>query len=99
MSQSAVALHATFTARAGHAETVRELLDGYAKLVRAEPGNVLFAASQLKFDDHSFFVYEEYANQAAFDVHLAAEYGAVFNGKLQPLITEPESALTFLDLI
>lgn len=43
-----------------------------------------------------FVVTEAYRDAAAFAEHLAAPYGAVFNGALAPLIVERGSVLTFL---
>ncbi len=94
-----IALHATFTAQPGRAEEIAELLRDYAERVQAEPGNQLFAASQLDSNPDSFFVYEEYTDQSAFDTHLSAPYGAVFNANLSPLIVEPQSVLTLLNRI
>lgn len=92
-----VTLFATFTALPERAETVRALLHDYGSTVQREEGNSVFAASQLTSDPHKFFVYEEYVDQAAFERHLAATYGAVFNAALEPLIVEPHSELTFLE--
>jgi len=96
MRSNRVILYASFTARAGAAETVAALLADYARTVRTEPGNVLFEASYHADAPEAFFVYEEYVDDAAFQVHLAAPYGAAFNAVLKPLIVEPESQLVFL---
>lgn len=98
MSES-VALYATFTARPGQADTIAGLLEGYAADVRSEPGNRTFEASRLREEPDRFFVYEVYADEAAFAAHLGAPYGATFNAALGPLITEPASELTFLRLL
>ena len=37
-----------------------------------------------------------YRDEAAFDTHIAADYGAVFNAALGPLIEEDGSRLTWL---
>jgi len=93
---AAVILYATFTAAAGNADAVAVLLGDYAATVRKEPGNVLFEASRKATEPDAFFVYEEYADEAAFQAHLNAPYGAPFNAALAPLIVEPQSRLTFL---
>lgn len=93
---SSVILHATFTASAGNAAAIAALLSDYAATVRKEPGNVLFEASCKADQPESFFVYEEYADEAAFQAHLNAPYGAPFNAAITPLILEPQSLLTFL---
>ena len=47
-------------------------------------------------DPDKFFVYEVYADEDAFAAHIAAPYGAPFNARLNELIVEPHSLLTFL---
>lgn len=91
-----VILYATFTATAGNAAAVAVLLGDYAETVRKEPGNVLFEASCKAEEPESFFVYEKYVDEAAFQAHLSAPYGAPFNAALAPLIIEPQSLLTHL---
>jgi len=91
-----VVLYARFTARPGQAQAVAALLADYAAKVRTEPGNRLFEASCRADMPEAFFVYEEYRDEAAFQAHLAAPYGAIFNAALTPLIVEPHSQLVFL---
>jgi quinol monooxygenase YgiN len=91
-----VVLIAEFTARPGEADTVAVLLAGLADDVRREPGNVAFDCYQREEDPHRFVVYEIYRDRAAFEAHIGAEYGAVFNARLRELIVEPNSVLTFL---
>ncbi len=64
--------------------------------VRQEPGNVCFDCWQYVDNPTKFFVFEAYVDEDAFELHLAAPYGAEFNRLLAPLITEPNSMLTFL---
>ncbi len=91
-----VSLIAEFTARAGKAEEVAALLAGLAVDVRAEPGNVVFDTFRRLEAPEKFVVYEIYKDRAAFEAHIGASYGAVFNAKLRELIEEPNSVLTFL---
>lgn len=91
-----VSLIAEFTARPGEGDRVAELLGGLAVDVRAEPGNVVFDCYRRLEDRDRFVVYEIYRDKVAFEAHISAEYGAVFNGKLRELIVEPNSVLTFL---
>ena len=93
---SPVILYATFTASPGNAAIIAALLGEYAELVRKEPGNVLFEASCGADQPESFFVYEEYVDEMAFQAHLSAPYGATFNAAITPLIVEPQSLLTLL---
>lgn len=88
-------LYARFTALPEHLDTVGELLAGLAVKVRSEPGNVQFDV-WLEKDTRTYFVYEVYQDEDAFAAHISAEYGAVFNERLGPLIEEPHSMLTWL---
>lgn len=89
-------LYAEFTAKPGCADEVAALIAGLAEDVRTEPGNVVFEVYQEAEDPNRFFVFEVYRDEAAFQVHIAMPYGAVFNAKLNELIEEPNSQLTFL---
>ena len=77
-------------------DDVAALLSDYAIQVRTEPGNTCFDCCQYADNPAKFFVFEAYVDEDAFQVHLAAPYGAEFNRLLAPLITEPTSILTFL---
>ena len=91
-----VVLIAEFTAKPGQQVVVAGLLEGLAGKVRQEPGNVAFDCYQRQDDPHRFVVYEIYKDRAAFEAHIGADYGAVFNRRLQDLIVEPHSMLTFM---
>lgn len=91
-----VALIAEFTARPGEGDTVARLLAALAADVRREEGNVAFDCYRRADAPDRFVVHEIYRDRAAFAAHLAAPYGAVFNGRLNALILEPHSMLTFL---
>lgn len=91
-----VVLFAEFTAKPGAADRVAELIVGFAETVRAEPGNTTFEVYRRAEDSDRFFVFEEYRDRAAFEEHIGAEAGRVFNAALGPLIVEPASQLTFL---
>ncbi len=90
-------LYAEFTAKPGHEETVAQMIADLGVLVRQEPGNVEFVPYRREDDSARFFVYEIYRDENAFQAHISADYGAVFNEKLAPLIIEPHSQLTWLD--
>ncbi len=94
-----VILYAEFTAKPGCADEVAALLRGLTVDVREEPGNRVFTGLQKREDPSRFFVYEEYDDQAAFEAHIGAPYGAVFNGRLTELIVEDGPQLTFLTAI
>ncbi|KGJ79332.1 hypothetical protein GY21_05370 [Cryobacterium roopkundense] len=91
-----VALYAEFTATPGNLERVRTLIDEFAGVVRAEPGNIRFDAHSVEAHPASIFVYELYRDPAAFEAHLAAPAGAVFNRALTDLVEGGGSTLTML---
>lgn len=91
-----VVLYAEFTAKPGAAEAVEELLREFAQTVRAEPGNIVFDAYRRADSPERFYVFEIYRDRAAFEEHLAADSGRVFNVALGELIVEAGSELTFL---
>ena len=91
-----VVLFAEFTARDGRLTEVLDLVSGLATRVRAEPGNLEFAVYQRQRDPGRLFVFERYRDEAAFQTHLTAEYGAAFNAALADLIVEAGSQLTWL---
>lgn len=91
-----VTLYAEFTALEGQADEVAVLLATLTERVRAEPGNLVFDTYRVKGASRRFFVFEVYRNESAFQEHIAADYGALFNASLSPLIVEDASKLTFL---
>ncbi len=91
-----VTLIAEFTALPGQESAVAELLAGLAIKVRRVEGNVVFDCHRRLENPAKFVVYEIYRDKAAFEAHISAAYGAEFNARLQELIFEPNSVLTFL---
>ena len=91
-----VVLYAEFTARPEQRAEVERLITGLADDVHREPGNLEFTVYQRAEDPCRFFVFERYADQSAFEAHIAAPYGAVFNAALGDLIIEDGSQLSFL---
>ncbi|MER5204779.1 putative quinol monooxygenase [Streptomyces sp. NPDC002825] len=89
-------LLAEFTVLPGNEERVAELVKNYSARVREEPGNLVFEVYTKECSPLAYWIFEVYANEAAFQAHLAAPYGPPFNAALQPLIEEKESVLTFL---
>jgi len=91
-----VILYAEFTAKSGSESEVETLISGLAEDVRREPGNTEFTVYRERDNPRKFFVFEQYRDEAAFDAHITADYGAVFNERLSSLIEEGESQLTWL---
>ena len=91
-----VALYAEFTALPGRGDEVATMIAGLAVDVRREPGNVTFDPHRRVSNPLEFFVYEVYRNADAFQAHITAPYGAVFNAALGDLIEGEGSVLTWL---
>ncbi|MGB3730382.1 putative quinol monooxygenase [Microbacterium sp.] len=90
-------LYAEFRAVPGAGDAVASLVAGYRRVVRAEAGNVRFDAHRVRDEQERFFVYEEYADEAAFARHLSSATNAAFNAALSPLVVGGGSTLTWLD--
>ncbi len=90
------ALYAEFTAKPAQAPRVASLITEYARLVRQEPGNVVFDVYTKRDNASAFWIFEVYADDRAFEEHLRAPYGQPFNEALGPLIEEAQSVLTHL---
>jgi quinol monooxygenase YgiN len=91
-----VILYAEFTAKPGSESQVQTLISDLAQKVRQEPGNTEFTVFRERDNPRKFFVFEEYLDEAGFEAHIRAEYGAIFNRRLDSLIEEAASQLTFL---
>jgi autoinducer 2-degrading protein len=89
-------LIARFTAREGHEDAVRDLLAGYAAVVRADAGTVLFEPSTATERPRDVVVFERYVDEAAFRAHVAAPENAAFNDAVSGHI-ESGVTLEFLD--
>jgi quinol monooxygenase YgiN len=68
-STPAVALAVTWEARAGEADAVADILRRMALAVRSEPGTLRFEPHRSPSNDHVFFLYELFADEAAFAAH------------------------------
>jgi quinol monooxygenase YgiN len=91
-----VVLYAEFTAQDGKADQVQALLLDLTTKVRAEPGNIVFDPHRRQDSPDDFFVYEIYRDDQAFQAHITADYGRVFNEALTDLIIGDGSQLTWL---
>jgi quinol monooxygenase YgiN len=91
-----VILYAEFTATPGSESQVEALISGLAEDVRREPGNTEFTVYRERDNPRKFFVFEQYLDEASFETHISADYGAIFNQRLSNLIEEGESQLTWL---
>jgi quinol monooxygenase YgiN len=65
-----VALAVTWEAKPGEADAVANVLARMTAAVRAsEPGTLLFRPHRSPDNDHLFFLYELFVDQAAFETH------------------------------
>lgn len=68
-------------------ERLRGVFDRYLQQVADhEPGCMLMRVLQDASDPASFLVYAEFADQQAYEAHLASEHVAELRGQLHPLI-------------
>ena len=65
---------ATWKAKPGEQEAVRQLLGRIVASSREEPGCLLFWAHRSMVDDRLFFLYEQYASEQAFREHAASAH-------------------------
>jgi len=89
-------LYAEFTVKPGSEDRVAEMMRQLTNEVRQEPGNQLFLPYIREANPREYFVFEVYEDDAAFQEHISADYGARFNGELADLIEEDGSVLTWL---
>jgi quinol monooxygenase YgiN len=89
-------LYAEFTVKPGSEDRVAEMMRQLTDEVRREPGNQLFLPYTREANPREYFVFEVYEDEAAFQKHISAGYGARFNGELADLIEEDGSVLTWL---
>ncbi|MDR7158074.1 putative quinol monooxygenase [Arthrobacter sp. BE255] len=89
-------LYAEFTVKPGSEDRVAEMMRQLTNEVRQEPGNQLFLPYTRETNPREYFVFEVYEDDAAFQEHISADYGARFNGELADLIEEDGSILTWL---
>lgn len=65
---------ATWIAKPGNEEAVREAIEALVEPSRAEVGNVVYQPSRDLDDPSVFFIYEEYVDGAAYDAHGQSEH-------------------------
>ena len=70
----AYVVSATWRARDGEEERVRELLETVAPLCRAEPACRLYQAHRSTEDPRDFYIYEQYDDEAGFLAHTETDH-------------------------
>jgi quinol monooxygenase YgiN len=73
-STSTLALAVTWEARPGEADAVADILRRMATAVRSEPGVLRFEPHRSPSNDHVFFLYELFADEAAFAAHQQTDH-------------------------
>jgi len=67
-------LSVKWTAKAGEEAAVEQALRQLAEPTRAEPGCLMWQPHRDPDDPRVFFIYEQYADRAAYEAHGAAEH-------------------------
>ena len=70
----AYAVIAKWTAKPDEVEEVERCLTAITPLARAEPGNLQYTVHRDPEDPLLFVIYEQYADEAAFQAHVAAPH-------------------------
>jgi quinol monooxygenase YgiN len=66
--------HATWIAKPGEEETVRDALEKLSPASRDEPGNLYYQAYQSPDEPNTFRIFEVYADNTAFKAHATSPH-------------------------
>ena len=69
LSSGTLALAVTWEAKPGEGDRVAELLARMADAVHSEPGTLAFLPHRSPENEHAFFLYERFVDDAAFAAH------------------------------
>ncbi|GAB2884898.1 putative quinol monooxygenase [Uliginosibacterium flavum] len=69
-----ITLSAVFHAKSGREADLKAALCAMIPEARKEPGTLEYTVHQAKEDPGMFFFYEQFRDQAALDIHMAAPY-------------------------
>jgi quinol monooxygenase YgiN len=90
-----ICIAVTYVIKRGHEQEAIDLFRTMTQHTRAEPGCLMYVAHRSTTDPRRFFLYEQYADQAALDYHRAAPHFEKFvKGGLFP-ITETRTPELF----
>ena len=82
---------AKWTAQAGHEAEVRACIEALVEPSRAEPGSLMYLPHEDPEDPRVFFIYEQYADEAAYQAHGAsAHFQEIAVGRAIPLLESRE---------
>jgi quinol monooxygenase YgiN len=65
---------AKWTAREGKEDRLVEIIEEMTGPSRAEPGNLYYQAQRSPDNPRLFFLYEQYADEAGYEAHMASEH-------------------------
>jgi len=84
---------ATYRAKEGEEERIREVLEQMAAPSRAEPACRFYQAHRSPEDARVFFLYEQYNDQAGYEAHMASEHFVrLIRGEAIPRLESRERA-------
>ena len=63
-----------WTAKDGLEERLQQICDEMTEPSRAEPGCLFYQAQRSAEDPDLFFLYEQYADEAGYEAHMASEH-------------------------
>lgn len=89
MAHGKVTVVATFKAKAGMEETVREAIQALIPPTRAESGCINYDLLQSTEDPSLFMLYENWVSKKVLDEHLAMPYLKDFLGKADGMLRAP----------
>jgi len=70
----AYVVSAYWRAKEGKADRLEEVIGELLEPSRAEPGNVFYQAHRSPDDPQLFYLYEQYADEAAYQAHMDSEH-------------------------
>jgi quinol monooxygenase YgiN len=70
----AYVVSAHWRAKEGKEDRLAELIEELAPPSRAEPGSVFYQAQRSVDDPRLFYLYEQYADEAAYQAHMDSEH-------------------------
>ena len=65
---------AKWTAKEGKEDRLVEIIEEMTEPSRAEPGNLYYQAQRSPENPRLFFLYEQYADEAGYEAHMASEH-------------------------
>jgi quinol monooxygenase YgiN len=82
---------ARYRVRPGRGDEVAALLGPHIAATRAEPGCLAFLVNRSMDDGDRFVLYEQYADEAAFQAHrVSPHFREIIDGRVVPLLDERE---------